>query len=117
MTHFKRLILAAAVAAPLASSGCLTITPVGIMAEQMGTRPPPKRTAEGAIVTAAANAPAGPVMQAAPPPPAPTFRVTPGEVTAETSASAVARLQEEIEADLAALGQFPNYAEVSTVKR
>ena len=117
MTNLRRLLLAAAAAAPLASAGCLTVTPVGIMAKHMGTKPPPTRSADGAVVTAPQDAPAGPILQAAPPPPAPTFRVTPGEVTAESAKGAVARLEEEIAADLNALDQFPNYAEVSSVKR
>ncbi len=117
MTSLRRLLLITAAATPLASSGCLTLQPIGIMAKQMGTKPPPTRSADGAIVTAPADAPAGPILQAAPPPPAPTFRVAPGEVSDDSVKGVVARLEEELAADLKALDQFPNYAEVSSVKR
>ncbi len=113
----RKPLLLAALAASLSSSGCLSIQPVGLMAKQLGTRPGPTKSADGATVMPATDAPAGPLLVKAPPPPTPSFLVTPAEVSAATAADAVARLIREMDADRQALATFPNYAEVSTVGR
>ena len=113
----RKLLLLAAFGAVLGSSGCLTLQPVGIMAKHLGTKPAATKTADGATVLPATDAPAGPMMQKAPPPPTPSFLITPGEVSAATAPDAVARLLKEMDADRQALATFPNYAEVSTVGR
>lgn len=113
----KKLLLLAASAAALGSTGCTTVQPVGVMAKYLGTKPAATRTADGATVLPAADAPAGPLTRKAPPPPTPSFLVAPGEVSAATAPDAVARLLKEMDADRQALAAFPNYAEVSTVGR
>lgn len=113
----RKLLLLAAFSAALGSTGCLSIQPVGIMAKHLGTRPAPSKSADGATVMPASDAAAGPQLAKAPPPPTPSFLVTPGEVTAATAADAAARLIKEMDADRQALSTFPNYAEVSTVGR
>jgi len=113
----RKPILLAALAASLGSSGCMSIQPVGVMAKYLGTKPGPTKSAGGATVLPAADAPAGPLLQKAPPPPTPSFLITPGEVSAANAPDAVARLLKEMDADRQALSTFPNYAEVSTVGR
>ena len=110
-------LLLAALAASLTSTGCFSLQPVGLMAKQLGTRPAPTKSADGATVMPAADAPAGPLLAKAPPPPVPSSLVSPDEVTAATAADAVANLVQELDADRQALANFPNYAEVSTVAR
>ena len=114
----RKLALLTALAATLPATGCLGLQPVGLMAKHFDAKPAATKSADGAVVTPPADAPAGgPVLQPAPPPPSPTFLITPGEVTAANAADAVARLQKEIDGDRQALANFPNYAEVSTVRR
>ena len=113
----RKPLLLAAFAAALGSTGCLSVQPVGIMAKHLGTRPAPTKSADGATVMPATDAPTGPLLQKAPPPPTPSFLITPAEVNAATAADAVARLIKEMDADRQALSTFPNYAEVSTVGR
>src|SRR5262249_3859481 len=60
--------------------GGFTTHPAGPMAKMMGEGAPPTRPAPGVTVTAAKDAPGGPVIQQAPPPPPPSLKVTPGEV-------------------------------------
>ncbi len=100
----------------LASLGCLGIKPVGPMATMLNEEPPPTRPAPGVTVTAAKDAPGGPVIQQAPPPPLPSLKVTPGEVTEANYPDAMRRLIEEMEADRKAMETMPRYAEVSVVK-
>ncbi len=106
----------AILACSLTGTGCLGIQPVGHMATMMNEEPPPTRTAPGVTVTAAKDAPGGPVIQQAPPPPLPSLKVTPGEVTESNYADAIRRLMEEMEADRKAMDAMPRYAEVSVVK-
>ena len=110
-------LLLAALAATLTSTGCFSLQPVGLMAKQLGSRPAPTKSADGATVIPAADAPAGPLLAKAPPPPVPSSLVSPEEVSAATAADAVAKLVQELDADRQALANFPNYAEVSTVPR
>jgi hypothetical protein len=100
----------------LGSLGCLGIKPVGPMAKMMNEEAPPTNPAPGVTVTAAKDAPAGPVIQQAPPPPLPSLKVTPGEVTESNYQDAMRRLIEEIEADRKAMESMPRYVEVSVVK-
>ena len=110
-------LLIAALAATLSSTGCLSMQPVGMMAKQLGSRPAPTKSAEGATVMPATDAPAGPRLSKAPTPPTPSSLVAPDGVTAATAADAVAKLVQELDADRQGLASFPNYAEVSTVTR
>ncbi len=110
-------LLLAALAATLTSTGCFSLQPVGLMAKQLGSRPAPTKSADGATVMPAADAPAGPLLSKAPTPPTPSSLIAPDEVTAATAADAVAKLVQELEADRQGLASFPNYAEVSTVAR
>ena len=113
----KRTLLVLLTAPALAATGCLTLTPVGPMAKTLGTSEPPTQPAPGVTVTAAQDAPpGGPVLQPAPPPPAPALLVTPGEVTKANAADAASRLQEEFRADRRTMESMPRYSEVSVVK-
>lgn len=113
----KKLVLLLLTAPALAATGCLTLTPVGPMAKTFGTTEPPTKPAPGVTVTTAQDAPTGgPVLQPAPPPPAPALLVTPGEVTRSNYEDAVSRLKEEFRADRQAMESMPRYAEVSVVK-
>lgn len=100
----------------IAGTGCFSIQPVGPMAKMLNEEAPPTRTAPGVTVTAAKDAPGGPVIQPAPPPPLPSLKVTPGEVTEANYQDAMRRLIEEMEADRKAMDAMPRYAEVSVVK-
>jgi hypothetical protein len=74
------------------------------------------RPAPGVTVTPPQDAPTGPVVQAAPPPPAPALFVTPGEVTEANYRQAIRRLTDELDADRKSLEAMPKYSEVSVVK-
>lgn len=100
----------------LVSVGCLGIQPVGPMAKMLNEEAPPTRPAPGVTVTAAKDAPGGPVIQQAPPPPLPALKVTPGEVNESNYQDVMRRLVEEMEADRKAMESMPRYAEVSVVK-
>jgi hypothetical protein len=97
-------------------SGCSTFQPVGPMASVFtSASAAPKKVAPGVSVSEPVDAPEGPSLVTAPPPPSPTFLITPGEVQGTNTADAIARLRQEIDADTKALDQFPKYAEVSKI--
>jgi len=109
----KKLALGLLLLAP--AIGCLSIKPVGPLAKQMGKPDIDTNPAPGVTVTAPKDAPQGPVVQAAPAPPPPSLRVTPGEVTDANYADAAKRLMEELEADRKSMEAMPRYAEVSVI--
>ncbi|MGL6075742.1 MAG: hypothetical protein ACRC8S_16420 [Fimbriiglobus sp.] len=107
-----------AVGIVILAPGCMGIQPVGPMTKVFGTASAaPKKVAPGITATEPMDAPEGSTMVPAPPPPSPTFLVTPGEVNSSNTNDALNRLRKEIEADTKALDQFPRYAEVSKVSR
>lgn len=115
MTHLLRLIAAAGL---LSGTGCLGLRPVGPMADSLQPREQAAvKKSDTVKVTAAKDAPGGPAVVPAPPPPAPTLRVSPAEVTDANASAAADRLAEEIEADKKAMEAMPRYAEVSVIKK
>jgi hypothetical protein len=100
------------------STGCTTITPVGPMAKVFGSASAaPKKVAPGVSVSEPIDSAGGPIVQQAPPPPIPTFLVSPGEVTDANTADIVKRVIQEMDADKQALDQFPKYSEISHVTK
>lgn len=97
------------------SVGCFSLKPVGPLAKSMGKQDPDTSPSPGVTVTAAKDAPAGPMIQPAPAPPPPSLRVTPGEVNETNYNDAARRLMEELEADRKAMESMPRYAEVSVI--
>jgi len=100
-------------------TGCLTLTPIGPFANQLGgNSAQPVRSATGALVSAPQDAPSpSQYLATPPPPPMPTLLVTPGEVSPQNGADTIQRLLREMEADRQALEQMPVTAEVSVVGR
>ena len=101
----------------LGASGCVTLTPVGPLAQSLG--PPPEAVAPidaGAKVTAPRDVAAKPMIQPAQPPAPPVTDVTPGEVTADNTAEIMQRLQAELDADRRAAEAMPRPSEVSVIK-
>jgi hypothetical protein len=97
--------------------GCLPIYKTGPMWGKDGKSRGPTRskTDPNALIMPSTDA-AGPVIEeGGPPPPAPTFLVTPNEVDASTAHDAAARVREEMQRDLNA--PFPAYPVVSKVQR
>ena len=97
--------------------GCLPIYKTGPMWGKDGKPHGPTRsvTDPKAVIMPSKDA-AGPVIEeGGPPPPAPTFLVTPSEVDAATAHDAAARVREEMQRDLNA--PFPAYPVVSKVRR
>jgi len=109
----KKLALVLLCIAP--AVGCFSIKPVGPLAKSMGKPGVDVSPEPGVTVTAAKDAPAGPMVQPAPAPPPPSLRVTPGEVNDTNYNDAARRLVEELEADRKAMESMPRYAEVSVV--
>ncbi len=109
----KKLVLVMLFLAP--AVGCFSLKPVGPFAKQMGKPDVDTSPAAGVTVTPAKDAPQGPMVQAAPAPPPPSLRVTPGEVTEANYADAAKRLMEELEADRKSMESMPRYAEVSVI--
>lgn len=104
------------------SVGCMSVTPIGPLADSFGGRPGQpgrpvaKRTPEGAIVTELGpNMAAMPLMRPAPPPPMPAMLVTPGEVSEGNHQEITRRLLDEMEADRNAIAEMPAYSNVSVV--
>ncbi len=97
--------------------GCVHLEPVGPMAKALGTKPAATSAGPGVKVTAAQDAPMGPIIQNAPPPPLPALLVTPGEVSAANHQDAASRLMREMEADRKAIDSMPRYADVSVIKK
>lgn len=102
----------------LPTVGCFHLQPVGPLAKTFGEKPPetPSAPEPKAKAVVDKEVAAAPVIQAAPPPPLPSLKVTPGEVNANNHQEVARRLMEELEADRKALDSFPRYSEVSVVK-
>lgn len=107
----KLIPLGVAALALIAAPGCMTITPAGPLAKIMKPAPKPDAT----VAAKPADASTKPMPPNAPPPPAPAFRVAPGEVSAANHADIARRLEEEMQQDRAAMDALPQYAEVSVV--
>jgi hypothetical protein len=112
--------LATAIAAVVLGSGvgCVHFQPIGPLADSLAGSPAPVRqtAGKGTTVTAAKDASAMPMLPDAPPPPAPTFLVTPGEVTEANHQNSARRLLDEMEADRKAMESMPKYPEMSIIR-
>lgn len=101
----------------LGAVGCVSFKPVGPLAKNFSPPPSSNDPVEAAIkVSPVKDAPSGPMIQPAPPPPAPRTDVTPGEVTDQNTGEIIKRLQAELEADRRAAEAMPRPSEVSVVK-
>jgi len=107
----KRLILLGLLAAP--ALGCTSLKPVG----PFSGKETPRRssTQPNAIVTSPKDIAAMPVFNDAPPPPAPTRSVTPGDVTPQTAYEIEKKMRQEVDADRKVGEAMPYHAEISRV--
>jgi hypothetical protein len=96
--------------------GCMSIKPIGPLADKMGTpRPDPKPP--NATVMAPKDISAMPTIEEGPRPPRPAYEVTPGEVSESNAQDCVTKLKKELELDRISADAMPRYPEVSRVKR
>ena len=100
----------------LPSVGCLTIKPIGPLANKDAPAIG-KPDAAHAAVMAPKDLPTMPAVVEGPRPPRPAYEVTPGEVSDATAQECAAKLRKELDADRAAADALPRYPEVSRVKR
>ena len=95
--------------------GCMSIKPIGPLADKMGpTRSP---NAPNAVVTAPKDIAAMPTIEEGPRPQRPAYEVTPGEVSESNAQDCVAKLKKELELDRISADAMPRYPEVSRVRR
>lgn len=109
----NRLIILGLLAAP--ALGCNHFKAVG----PFSGKDTPRRSSSqpNAIVTSPKEIEAMPVFADAPPPPAPTRSVTPGDVTNASAGDAAKKLMQELEADRKAGEAMPHHAEISRIPR
>ena len=109
----KRILLLGLLVAP--AVGCSSFKPVGPI---IGKNAPARSAAQpNAVVTSPRDLGAMPTFADAPPPPAPTRNVVPGDVTTEGANDAAKKLMFELEQDRKAAAAMPNFTEVSHVPR
>jgi hypothetical protein len=105
------------------SVGCLTLTPIGPLAGQFQKPAAPKTgpgsegTAGAPVVTLPQDAPGGPIIQEAPPPPRPAFFVSPDEINAANADEMARKLAGEMEQDRRDAKKITPGAEISFVGR
>jgi hypothetical protein len=96
--------------------GCMTIKPIGPLANPNVTNNRPAPRGNPATETAPAVA-AMPQIEEGPRPPRPAYEVTPGEVGEENAKECALKLRKELEADRISADAMPRYPEVSHIKR
>lgn len=103
----KLFLLFIVVCVAVSTNGCVTITPVGPMANIF----PSKKAAEEAAM------PTEPIIQPAPKPVPPAMLVTPGEVAENNITGAMDKLKQELEQDRRSMENMPKSSEISVLKK
>lgn len=98
--------------------GCLSIQPIGPMADMLGVEEPKvtQTATPGVRVSPAQDASRRPMLPPAPPPEPPAFLVTPGEVSDASADEIIRKLDQELDADRKAMSNMPGYAEISVIR-
>jgi hypothetical protein len=98
--------------------GCMSIKPIGPLANPNSTNHRPAEAARGNATATAPQAIATmPQIEEGPRPPRPAYEVTPGEVGEENAKECAMKLRKELEADRISADAMPRYPEVSHIKR
>ncbi len=98
--------------------GCMSIKPIGPLANPNATNQRPTDAVKGSATATAPRAIAAmPQIEEGPRPPRPAYEVTPGEVGEENAKECLQKLRKELDADRASADAMPRYPEVSHIKR